>query len=261
MKSDSIQESILFSLDGKNPEVFPFLPYLLQDFWELGGSPSSIINLIKKNSIHTKFPKLKVLDLGCGKGAVSIQIAKKLNTEILGIDAIPEFIGEANRKAREFQVEKFVSFQVGDIRECVYTCFDFHLILLCSIGPVLGDICKTLEKLSESLVPNGYVIIEDGLIPNESDFVHPAYTKESDYYEKIHSSNFVIVDKEEFPPSKMKGENDAMYALIENRTKELKLKYPHKADLFDSYLENQRDENYYLEHKIKCVTFLFQKKD
>ncbi len=261
MPRESTEQNIVLSLDGQNPTIFPYLPYLLQDFWELGGLPESIINLIKKNSIQTKFPKLKVLDLGCGKGAVAIHIAKEFRAEILGIDALPDFIEEAKRRANEFQVENFVSFQIGDIREAVSSCFDYHLILLCSIGPVLGDIGETLSKVSNCLVPNGYVIIEDGFIPDEFDFAHPAYVKESEYYEKIYSSNFVIVDKEEFPPSRMKGANDTMFSLIENRAEELKLKFPDKVDLFEGYLKNQRDENYYLEHKIKCVTFLFQKKD
>jgi 2-polyprenyl-3-methyl-5-hydroxy-6-metoxy-1,4-benzoquinol methylase len=261
MQLESTKQSILYSLDGKNPEIFSFLPYLLQDFWELGGSSSSIIDLIIRNSIHTQFMQLKVLDLGCGKGGVSIPIAKEFNAEVVAIDALPEFIAEAKRKAIEFQVEKSISFKISDIRKLISSLSDYHLILLCSVGPILGDIGETLEKVSRCLTPNGYVIIEDGFIPDEIDFSHPAYIKERDYYEKIHSSNFVIVDTVEFPPSKMKGESDWMYSLIENRAKELKLKYPDKTNVFDGYLKNQRDENYCLEHKVKCVTFLLQKKD
>ena len=46
---DTIEHSILKSLDGKDINLFPFLPYLLQDIWEIGASPEVILNLIKKN--------------------------------------------------------------------------------------------------------------------------------------------------------------------------------------------------------------------
>lgn len=261
MSLDSTQQSIINSLDGEDAELYPFLPYLLQDFWELGTPSSVIIELIRENSVHAKFSPLKVLDLGCGKGAVSIPIANELDAEVLGIDAFPEFIEEAKRKALEFQVEKSASFQVGDIREQLSSLSDFHLILLCSIGPVLGDIGETLSKVSKCLTRNGYVIIEDGLIPDEMAFIRPAYTNEKEYFEIIHSSDFSIVSSEEFPPNKMKSENDAMYLLIENRANQLIIKFPDKRNLFEGYLKNQRDENYYLENKIKCVTLLLQKKD
>jgi cyclopropane fatty-acyl-phospholipid synthase-like methyltransferase len=39
----------------------------------------------------------KVLDLGCGKGAVSVQIASKFGFDVVGIDAMSEFLSENTR--------------------------------------------------------------------------------------------------------------------------------------------------------------------
>ena len=84
-------------MDGTEIELFPYLSYILQDTWEIGTPPDIIIDLVQK---HAKdYSKLKVLDLGCGKGAVSVKLAHKLRCKCYGIDAIKEFIDEANKKA------------------------------------------------------------------------------------------------------------------------------------------------------------------
>ena len=69
----TIEESVLASLDGSDKELFPYLTYILQDLWEIGANPAVIIKLIDNQ--FTIGNNLKVLDLGCGKGAVSIKVA------------------------------------------------------------------------------------------------------------------------------------------------------------------------------------------
>ena len=64
------------------PKLLPFIPELFKDLWELGSSPKVVLEWIS----HLKLPayKTKVLDLGCGKGAVSITLARELKFNILG---------------------------------------------------------------------------------------------------------------------------------------------------------------------------------
>jgi ubiquinone/menaquinone biosynthesis C-methylase UbiE len=77
------------AMDGSDKEIFPYLPFIVQDLWELGADPSTVIKLISKR--FTNCAVLKVLDLECGKGAVSIRVAEKLGYSCFGIDAIPDF--------------------------------------------------------------------------------------------------------------------------------------------------------------------------
>jgi 2-polyprenyl-3-methyl-5-hydroxy-6-metoxy-1,4-benzoquinol methylase len=68
--------------------MLPYIPYLLQDLWALGSSVEIILKVIKE----LELPKsAKVLDLGCGKGAVSIQIASRFGFHVTGIDAMEHF--------------------------------------------------------------------------------------------------------------------------------------------------------------------------
>jgi 2-polyprenyl-3-methyl-5-hydroxy-6-metoxy-1,4-benzoquinol methylase len=97
----SIEESVVIAMDGSDKELFPFLPYILQDIWEIGADPGAIVKLIRK--YFNNITEIKVLDLGCGKGAVSVKVSKKLGCTCYGIDAIPEFVEFAQQKATELK--------------------------------------------------------------------------------------------------------------------------------------------------------------
>lgn len=88
------ERKLAASLTSQSIEILPFIPYFLQDFFELGSSPKDITYLIKQHmrlSAESNF-----LDLACGKGAVSIGIAKELGNPVKGIDLIPAF----NRRSK-----------------------------------------------------------------------------------------------------------------------------------------------------------------
>ena len=52
----------------------------------------------------------KVLDLACGKGAVSVRLAKELNIHFKGVDILPEFIDYAKCNAQEYGVSDLCEF-------------------------------------------------------------------------------------------------------------------------------------------------------
>ncbi len=145
----SVEKSVVVALDGTDSNLFPYLPYILQDLWELGTSPEVVLKLVRKHT--TNQSNLKVLDLGCGKGAVSIKLAKELNCQCHGIDAVKEFIDEAKNKAKEFNVEEYCSFERDDIRVRIRDLKGYDIIVLGAIGPVLGDYYSTLTKVSKCI--------------------------------------------------------------------------------------------------------------
>ena len=110
---NNLEKSVTNSLDGKNENLYPYFSYLLQDLWEIGASPAVIIKLLKNHADPENL--LQVLDLGCGKGAVSIQLAQHFNCHCLGIDAYSDFIESADEYAEKHQVRDKCTFKVGDI--------------------------------------------------------------------------------------------------------------------------------------------------
>ena len=61
----TVEESVVMAMDGTDSNLFPYLPYIVQDLWEIGASPDDVLKLIRKHT--TNHSNLKVLDLGCGE--------------------------------------------------------------------------------------------------------------------------------------------------------------------------------------------------
>ena len=72
--TNETKEKLARSLSWETIDLLPFLPYLLQDFWELGSDPGVMAELIHRY-VHPS-EKTRILDLACGKGAVSVKVAQ-----------------------------------------------------------------------------------------------------------------------------------------------------------------------------------------
>ena len=255
---DTVKKSIVKSLDGLEFGLFPYLSYLLQDLWEIGGSSDIIIDIIKRQDILKKGSK--VLDLGCGKGAVLIQLAKIIGCQGMGIDALPEFIEEAKNYASKNKVVGKCKFETGDIRRMVNQLRGYDLVILGSIGPVFGDINSTLLKVQPCIKDNGHIILDDGYLSNDSALKSQIYYKETDVLQQIESAGMKIIDQTILESDYIKKSNKHIYDSISKRVLELKKKYPEDHSVLDGYLKSQEEENALLENHINCVTWLLGKK-
>lgn len=137
----------------------------------------------------------------------------------------------------------------------------FNLVLLASVGPILGNVKETLNKIENCLSENGYVILDDCYLPDDAVSDYDRCLSESDFFNQIEESNFYILEKSIQSPNDTKEEDDFIYSSIEKRVIELSNIHPEKKDLFDSYLAMQKKENYALEKELQCVTALLIKKN
>lgn len=253
-----VEESVVAAMDGADAALYPYLPYILQDLWEFGANPLVIINLVKKQ--FGKFDQLRVLDLGCGKGAVSIQLTKALGCTCHGIDAVPEFISYARHKAEEYKVTSLCSFETGDIRLKINQLKNYDVIVLGAIGPVFGDYYETLTSLSECISEHGIFIIDDGYIEDTSPFSHPGIFKKSTIFQQIKKAGMELVLIETFKKELIAKSDKYIFKKIEKRCLELAEKYPGKKNLFLDYIQKQQIENDVLENKIIPAVLLVKGK-
>ncbi len=254
----TIEESVVTGMDGSDKELFPFLPYILQDLWEIGADPDAIISLISKQ--FKKYDDLKVLDLGCGKGAVSVKVSQKLGCTCYGIDAIPEFIEFAKAKADELKVKHLCTFETGDIRDKIKQLTDYDIIILGAIGPVFGDYYKTLTTLSKCINKNGIFIIDDGYIDDNSNYNHPLMLKKNTILQQIEKAGMELVDNDIMDRQDIKDSDDYIFTNLKKRSYELIEKYPDKQNLFLDYIKQQEIENDVLENKVIGTTIVIKKK-
>ena len=254
----SIEESVVTAMDGSDNELFPFLPYILQDLWEIGADPDTIVSLIKKYSAN--YTDLNVLDLGCGKGAVSVKISKVLGSKCYGVDAVPEFIEYAKLKALEFQVDHLCTFETGDIREKIKVLSGYDVVILGSIGPVFGDYYQTLTALSGCIKSEGIFIVDDGYIDDESGFTHPLMLKKSAVLQQIEKAGMELIEEDIIERGRIKESDDFIFNNLERRCIELIKLHPDKKRLFENYIKKQQEENDVLENKAVCSTMAVKKK-
>jgi ubiquinone/menaquinone biosynthesis C-methylase UbiE len=255
----TIEECVVTSMDGSDKELYPFLPYILQDIWEIGADPGAIIKLIRKHS--SNYSNLKILDLGCGKGAVSVKVSKVFGCACYGIDEIPRFIAFAQQKAKEYNVDHLCSFEVGDIREKIKQLSGYDIIILGAIGPVFGDYYTTLTALSSCLNKNGIFIIDDGYIDDNSSFTHPQIFKKNIILQQIDLAEMVLAENDIMAKEDIKDSDDFIFEYLKKRCYELIEQYPDKQKLFLNYLKKQEFENDVLEIKIISTTLLIKKKE
>lgn len=254
---NTVEESVVMAMEGTDSGLFPYLPYILQDLWEIGASPKVVLKLVEKHT--TDHSNLKVLDLGCGKGAVLIKLAQEFNCHCHGIDAVEEFIDEAKNKAKEFNVDEYCCFECDDIRVRVTDLRGYDIIILGAIGPVLGGYYSTLTKVSKCIKESGLVIIDDGYIDDGSEYSHPLMEKKSEILKQISDAGIKLIDEIIINKDEIQESDEYMYGNIKRRCQELTEKYPDKRNLFIGYVKQQEEENEALETKVICSTMLLSK--
>ncbi len=104
-----------------------------------------------------------MLDVGCGTGSLAIAVKTKAGptTEVHGIDAAPEMIDVASRKAAGRKVD--VRFQVGLIEDIPYPDDEFDLVLsTLMLHHLPHDLKRTgFAEIRRVLKPGGRLLAVD----------------------------------------------------------------------------------------------------
>ena len=242
-------------MDCDSLELIPYLPYILQDFHEIGSHAKSLLNII--NSLKPD-RMIKVLDLGCGKGAVTCYIAENIDSTCLGIDAIPEFIDYANnyRDKRNISNCKFI---VDDIRnlQCVENTYDF--IIIGSVGPIFENYTIAMGSFKSILKDDGYILLDDGYMENGKK--HPITLSKEELFFQIINAGMYIETEFKGNDICVEDEFEGQMDNIKLRCNQLINNYPEKENLFRKFIEKQEKEYSNLESEITCSTLAIRKLD
>lgn len=261
---DSTEKNPSISLTVENVELSHFIPYLLQDLWELGPSSKDVIYLLDKNI--SNFKNFKVLDLACGKGAVSIPLAKQFKTHITMVDIFPEFIQDALEKADEYNVKDLCTFRVEDINNTAKdeNGKNWDCVLFCSVGDILGNKKDTIAKLKNLISPDGYIILHNAYlsdsISDDIKYEEKGYITYDEWLKIFDEEKIGIIDS--FVSDKEEGreKNELMIDFLSNRVRELSEKHPELKELFESYLQSQIDGCYDMDVNLVCPIWLLKRK-
>ena len=257
MKKDT-RTSVAESLET-HEDMLPLMPELLQDLWALGSSPELAVQLLKPLKLSTDGPG--ILDLGCGKGAVTVTVARDLGLKGRGVDACKPFLDVAAEKARALKVSYLCRFELGDIREVVHTVAGYDVVVYASLGGILGDFKEIVGSLRNTVRAGGYVLIDDGYFKGTEKVVRKGYEHYAPHDETIHllTSHGDRLVKEISTDQETKLINNTYMALIEKRGKEMIGKSPEHESIIKDYIDSQHDECDFIEAYISGAIWLLQR--
>ena len=252
MQKSDTEKKLAASLTANDTALIPYLPYLLQDIYELGTGTEDMCDLL--NQYVNPLPQQKVIDFGCGKGAVCIRIAKEFGCIVKGIDIMPAFIEYAKHSAEKLGLNRLCSFKTEDINLSVLSETGYDIAILGAVGDILGYPEETLSKLKMTVKPGGYILIDDAYGDNTPDVYSHAQ-----WIDAFHNTGLQLVTEKVSDIEQLKKMNAFNQQVLTKRAHELMESHPLQAHMFEQYIADQQSECDLFEKENTCVTWLLQK--
>jgi len=106
----------------------------------------------------------KVLEFGCGTGAVLRALARRgdFTGHATGVDHCAAFINAANQFSKQENVAERLSFKLGDVHELDIPSASFDVVIAHTLLSHVTEPAKVLSEMARVVRPNGKIIIFDG---------------------------------------------------------------------------------------------------
>ncbi len=179
--------------------------------------------------------ELRVLDIGCGNGTQTIELAKQLNCSILAIDNHRPYIDELCQRARVEHVEDKIVTRLADMNKLKLDNESLDLIWSEGAFFIMG-ITEALERFHPYLMKGGVLAFSDLLwlkedIPAECrDYFQqlcPNIPDIASVLESLPAIGCEIINHFTLPEETWL---DHFYIPLENRLRELRSKYADETD-------------------------------
>jgi cyclopropane fatty-acyl-phospholipid synthase-like methyltransferase len=240
-------------------ELLPFIPDLLADLWALGGSVEVIVDLLRPLCLPAE--TTRILDLGCGKGAVALTLAKELGFQALGVDLFEPFVQEASERAEEMGIASRCQFICEDIRNTLSEVRDYDVVIYASVG-VLGRLDECVAKLRQCVHSGGYMLIDNAFLTDpgkvESHWYEHCATHEETIC-RLTAHGDALLREVIIPAEEVKALNQEYTELIRTRAEKLAKLHPEAADSVYRYVEKQERESEIMETTVTSVVWLLQR--
>lgn len=106
-------------------------------------------------------PGLSVLDVGCGPGTITLDLARLVSPgSVTGIDLSEEVVDIA-RRGSEGVTDVNVAFDVGDVYDLQFREGSFDVVYAHQVLQHLSDPVRALREMRRVLVPGGLLAVRD----------------------------------------------------------------------------------------------------
>jgi cyclopropane fatty-acyl-phospholipid synthase-like methyltransferase len=242
------------------PELLPFIPELLADLRELGSSLEVIVDVIRP--LELPEGQTRLLDLGCGKGAVSLALAGEFGFQVMGVDLFEPFVQEARARAGETRAGRLCQFVHGDMREAVAKYRNFDIAVYAAVGGVLGTWDQCVDKIRRCLRPGGLMVIDDGYLAGDERVDRPGYEHyvgHDETLQQLTSHGDTLLNEVTLTLDYLKSVNSEYVERVRYRAEKLAKKHPQVADMLRGYVKDQELESEIIETKLVGAVWLLQR--
>lgn len=143
------------------PALIPVLPRLFKGLDGLGCMAITTARLLKAAGVGSRS---RVIDVGCGKGAVAVELAKRTGCRVVGIDACEAFVEAAQSLAERRGVAQRCEFRAGDLHELARPSRRCDAAIMLNVRPL-----EEAVPLVRAIVrPGGLYAIDDVVLTTRS---------------------------------------------------------------------------------------------
>jgi len=177
---------------------------------------------------YQMLPKIEnphILDIGCGSGVPTIELAKLSDGEIIGIDINQSLLNKLNRRIEEEGLSNRVKTVKCSLFEIDFPDESFDIIWAEGVIRIIG-FEKGLKEWRRLLKPNGFLVVHD-----EIKIV-------SNKLKKIPSCGYKLINHFSLPEDAHWTE---YYRPLEIRIKELYTKYKNNSEALKILKKHQND--------------------
>ncbi len=189
-----------------------------------------------------------ILDIGCGTGHQTLELARLTNCQILALDNHIPFLHELNQKAKYEKLDNKVITIIGDMHSLPFSEAEFDLIWSEGSIYIIG-FEKGLNEWRKFLKPGGYIVVSElSWIKNDAPLEarefwkkeYPDMKTDLENKKVIHRSGFDLI--REFNLSK-RGWWDYFYKPLQSRLLKLRKEHPdnHKLCELLDYVQREID--------------------
>lgn len=120
--------------------------------------PPGGLNSIYQISLRSFLkPSSVVLEIGTSTGFTAIELARLVGCKVVAIDINPQSLEEARKRAKEFGVEKLITFEVQDATNLKYKDGSFDLVFCGNVTSLISDRDKALKEYCRVLKEGGFL--------------------------------------------------------------------------------------------------------
>ncbi len=252
MRSDD--EMIAYALETHSA-LLPYIPELLSDLEELGGNASLIASVLAEMNLPES---ATVVDLGCGKGAVAVEVAQSLHFKVSGIDLFKPFIESCIELAEKRGVSELCQFIHCDIMKSQSKIEPADVAIFAALGDVLGPLDKTVSIIRQFVKPGGYMVVSDGYIKAGGSAEFPGfeqYAGRSVMVRRLTACGDTLIRELIDEDLSDKGEGE----MIAARARAIAARRPESAVDLLNYAEMQTAEYEYLDETFASAIWVLKR--